>query len=371
MCYYVGYIDCIFSYCTQNQTPRCVREDSRHATIAIIRLLHVATLQEKQYLLSVELPDIGPPCHLLYIIPFPNHSGYGIQTGSGWKWIGNSWKCSVDSIKPCERELHQWPANRTEWTVLSLAVCMASIRRCFTVGHTVWMNWVWVIFNKLLLKWIDVYLVADPGISGVHAVCVYAWCMWCLYVWCGVLVCVWCDVWCLCVCEHLLQKCALVQNHKVIERDILQQDFGKHVHMQSELSVELEQQVMQCCWPLCKGNSDLHNGSISVCVCNAWCCGAVQHGTISRILTKIIEAEAMMNCVCVCARACTCVCGVNTYMYVVLSSLFVLWCQVLYVTHVCIVHCQLRKRYEGTVEERNSHGLSLIERNEELSIFFE
>ena len=39
-------------------------------------------------------------------------------------------------------------------------------------------------------------------------------------------------------CEHL-QKCALVQN-KVIERDILQQDFGKHVHMQSELSAELE-----------------------------------------------------------------------------------------------------------------------------------
>ena len=34
-------------------------------------------------------------------------------------------------------------------------------------------------------------------------------------------------------------------------------------------------------------------------------------------------------------------------------------------------HCQLRKRYESAVEERNSHGLSLIERNEELSIFYE
>ena len=45
--------------------------------------MYVATLEEKQYLLSVELADIGPPCHLLYIIPFPNHSGYGIQTGSG------------------------------------------------------------------------------------------------------------------------------------------------------------------------------------------------------------------------------------------------------------------------------------------------
>ena len=40
-------------------------------------------------------------------------------------------------------------------------------------------------------------------------------------------------------------------------------------------------------------------------------------------------------------------------------------------TFVCLVRYQLRKRYESGVEERNSHGLSLIERNEELSIFYE
>ena len=117
---------------------------------------------------------------------------------------------------------------------------------------------------------------------GVCDVCVVLVCVVCgacmcgvgcvMFVWCVVLVrVVWgvCDVCVVCgacVCgvvyEHLLQKCALVQNHKVIERDILQQDFGKHVRMQSELSAELEQQVMQCCWPLCKGNSDLHGGSI-------------------------------------------------------------------------------------------------------------
>ena len=39
--------------------------------------------------------------------------------------------------------------------------------------------------------------------------------------------------------------------------------------------------------------------------------------------------------------------------------------------HVCLARYQLRKRYESGVEERNSHGLSLIERNEELSIFYE
>ena len=44
--------------------------------------------------------------------------------------------------------------------------------------------------------------------------------------------------------ERLLQKCALVQGHKVMERDTLRQDFGKQVHMQTELSAELEQQVM-------------------------------------------------------------------------------------------------------------------------------
>ena len=43
--------------------------------------------------------------------------------------------------------------------------------------------------------------------------------------------------------EQLLQKCALVQSHKVMERDTLRQDFGKQVHMQTELSAELEQQV--------------------------------------------------------------------------------------------------------------------------------
>ena len=68
--------------------------------------------------------------------------------------------------------------------------------------------------------------------------------------------------------ERLLQKCALVQSHKVMERDTLRQDFGKQVHMQSELSAELEQQVMQCCWPLCAGNSDPLGGPrlVSVCV---------------------------------------------------------------------------------------------------------
>ena len=41
--------------------------------------------------------------------------------------------------------------------------------------------------------------------------------------------------------------------------------------------------------------------------------GAVQRGAISRLLTKINEAEAMMNqvCVCVCVRVC------------VLSALFI------------------------------------------------
>ena len=38
---------------------------------------------------------------------------------------------------------------------------------------------------------------------------------------------------------------------------------------------------------------------------------------------------------------------------------------------MCLARYQLRKRYESGVEERNSHGLSLIERNEELSIFYE
>ena len=43
--------------------------------------------------------------------------------------------------------------------------------------------------------------------------------------------------------ERLLQKCSLVQSHKLMERDTLRQDFGKQVHMQTELSAELEQQV--------------------------------------------------------------------------------------------------------------------------------
>ena len=80
--------------------------------------------------------------------------------------------------------------------------------------------------------------------------------------------------------------------------------------------------------------------------------GTVQRGAISRLLTKINEAEAMMNQVCLCTE-----CPVHRAM----SN----------TVHVCIVHCQLRKRYESAVEERNSHGLSLIERNEELSIFYE
>ena len=33
---------------------------------------------------------------------------------------------------------------------------------------------------------------------------------------------------------------------------------------------------------------------------------------------------------------------------------------------VCVPLCQLRKHYECAVEDRNSHGLSLLERNEEL-----
>ena len=51
------------------------------------------------------------------------------------------------------------------------------------------------------------------------------------------------------------------------------------------------------------------------CSCIALYC--VQRGAISRLLTKINEAEAMMHqvcvcvCVCACVRACVCACGVQ------------------------------------------------------------
>ena len=48
--------------------------------------------------------------------------------------------------------------------------------------------------------------------------------------------------------ERLLQKCALVQSHKVMERDTLRQDFGKQVNQQAGLSAELEQQVVAVPW---------------------------------------------------------------------------------------------------------------------------
>jgi chromosome segregation ATPase len=93
--------------------------------------------------------------------------------------------------------------------------------------------------------------------------------------------------------EKLLQKCALVHSHKVMERDTLRQEMSRKVNLQSDLSGEMEQ----------------------------------QRSTIERLLNKINEAEAAMN--------------------------------------------QLRKRYESAVQERNEEGLKLIERNEELSIFYE
>ena len=56
--------------------------------------------------------------------------------------------------------------------------------------------------------------------------------------------------------ECLLQKCALVQSHNVMETDTLRQDFGKQVNQQAGLSAELEQQVLAVPCYLCTRTSD-------------------------------------------------------------------------------------------------------------------